>query len=283
MRVLSQFVAVALFAISVSSSAMAADIDYSNVINLSGKQRMLTQKMSKEAMLVALEVNTEENLANLKTTRDLFDKTLKGLRNGDDSLGLPPTKKPKILGALDDVDSLWASFDPAVSGVISAGAVEDAQITTIASNNVPLLKAMNKAVKLYEAAASGADMNEALAAAINLAGRQRMLTQKMSKEFFLVAKGHDAAANKESLAKTIALFDSTLTGLIDGDEALGLSPAPTDEISAQLKKVQSMWGTFKGHLSSDPTPDSIQAVASENLPLLKEMNKAVGMFAALGQ
>ena len=28
--------------------ALAADVDYSRVINLAGKQRMLTQKMSKE-------------------------------------------------------------------------------------------------------------------------------------------------------------------------------------------------------------------------------------------
>ena len=260
----------------------AADVDYSKVINLSGKQRMLTQKMSKEALLVALDVNRDENLANLKSTRDLFDKTLKGLRNGDDSLGLPPTKKPAILSALDDVDSMWAGFDPAVSGVVSSGVVEDAQIAVIASQNIPLLKAMNKTVKLYEAAASGGDMNPALAVAINLSGRQRMLTQKMSKEFFLIAKGHNADANKASLSETVALFDGTLNGLINGDEETGLSPAPTEEIDAQLKKVQSMWMLFKAKLEAAPTPESIQSIASENLPLLKEMNKAVGMFVALG-
>ena len=265
------------------SSLAKAEVDYSTVINLSGKQRMLTQKMSKEALLVALDVNKAENLSNLKSTRDLFDKTLKGLRNGDDSLGLPPTKKPKILDALSEVDGLWAGFDPAISGIISSGEVVDSNIAMIAASNIPLLKNMNKTVKLYEAAAASGDMNEALAAAINLAGRQRMLTQKMSKEFFFIAKGHDVDANKASLAKTVNLFDTTLTGLIDGNDAMGLSPAPTEEIDAQLKKVQTMWGAFKGSLSADPTPDSIQAVAAGNLPLLKEMNKAVGMFAALGQ
>ena len=80
---------------------LAADVDYSRVINLAGKQRMLTQKMSKEVGLVALEVDTAANLGNLKATHDLFDKTLKGLRNGDDSLGFPPTKKPKLVECLD--------------------------------------------------------------------------------------------------------------------------------------------------------------------------------------
>ena len=118
---------------------------------------------------------------------------------------------------------------------------------------------------------------------INLAGKQRMLTQKMSKEFFLIAKGHDVDANKASLEKTMNLFDTTLIGLIDGDDALGLSPAPTDEILAQLEKVQSMWTPFKASLEAGPSDASIKAVADTNVPLLKEMNKAVGMFAALGE
>ena len=280
---LFRFLTIAFFALSVSQTSLAADVDYSKVINLSGKQRMLTQKMSKEALLVALDVNKDENLANLKATRDLFDKTLKGLRHGDAGLGLPATKKPKILASLDEVDGLWSGLDPAIGKITASGVVDDAQISTVASQNVPLLKVMNKTVKLYEASASAGDMNEALAAAINLSGRQRMLTQKMSKEFLLVAKGHEVDANKASLAKTIVLFDTTLRGLIDGDEAQGLSPAPTEEIAAQLKKVKGMWGPFKSHLEADPTPESIQAVASENLPLLQEMNKAVSMFAALGQ
>ncbi len=277
-----RFVLMVFVMVGLSPAAMA-EIDYSKVINLSGKQRMLTQKMSKEAMLVALDVDKDASLASLKATRDLFNKTLKGLRNGDDSLGLPPTKKPKILGSLDKVDGLWSGFDPAISGIISSGAVDDSQIATIASGNVPLLKAMNKSVKLYESAATSGDMNPALAVAINLAGRQRMLTQKMSKEFLLVAKGHEADANKESLSKTIALFDTTLNGLINGDDTTGLSPAPTDEISAQLATVQSLWTPFKAALESGSTPESIQTVANTNVPLLKEMNKAVGMFAALAQ
>ena len=38
--------------------------EFGVVINLSGKQRMLTQKMSKEVMLIALDENKSENLKN---------------------------------------------------------------------------------------------------------------------------------------------------------------------------------------------------------------------------
>jgi len=158
--------------------------------------------------------------------------------------------------------------------------VSDGDLSVVSEKNLPLLKNMNKTVKLYEAQASKKDLNPALAIAINLAGRQRMLTQKMTKEFLLVAKGIDVENNRANLAATKDLFDRTLNGLIDGDAQAGLSPAPNTDIETQLKKVKSMWQVFKVKLEGDPTAESIQAVAEENLPLLKEMNKAVGMFAS---
>lgn len=266
-----------------SAPALSSVLDYSRVINLSGKQRMLTQKMSKEAVLIALDVDTENNLKNLQQTRDLFDKTLKGLRNGDADLGLPATKTAKIIGALDEVDNLWLDFDKAVTQIITNSEVSDNDIKTIADNNVELLKAMNKCVKLYEAAASGGDMNPALAIAINLSGRQRMLTQKMSKEYFMIAKGYEVDSYKANLTETIALFDTTLTGLIEGDVDTGLSPAPTDEITEQLKKVQGLWITFKEKIETQPTPENISSIAADNIILLQEMDKSVKMFEKLGQ
>jgi nitrate/nitrite-specific signal transduction histidine kinase len=68
------------------------------------------------------------------------------------------------------------------------------------------------------------------ATVINLAGKQRMLTQKMSKEALFVTKGIDADKNKEALSKTEGLFDKTLTGLINGDKDLDLPKNENKEI-----------------------------------------------------
>ncbi len=272
--------AVFLIILSVFSSYASA-FEYNHAINLAGKQRMLTQKMSKEAMLVALGIDKEKNLESLKKTRDLFDKTLAGLRDGDADLGLSKTKKPKIRKQLKKIGKLWKDFDKAVSQIITTGEVSKEDVNVIADLNLPLLKQMNKGVKFYEASAAGSGVNQALAKAINLSGRQRMLTQKMSKEFFLVAYGHQADVNKESLKKTIELFSNTLDGLIDGNASLGLSAAPNAELKAQLTKVKGMWQEFRKNVETSADDASKQAVANSNLPLLKEMNKAVGMFAKL--
>ncbi len=262
--------------------------EYGVVLNLSGKQRMLSQKMSKEIMLVALGIDTEKNLANLAKTSGLFDKTLKGLRNGSSELHLPPTNAKRILRQLDKVDTIWAGFYPVVQAILKSKAVTKDQVATMAKNNLPLLKEMNKAVGLYEkdAKKGGLKSDPSLAATLNLSGKQRMLTQKMSKEFLLVAYGYNVDDNKLSLLETYSLFERTLKGLRDGDETLGLSATTQPRILAQLAVVEGLWAKFKPIVTygADPKTTSIpkekiEVLANTNLPLLKNMNKAVGMYA----
>ena len=272
--------------------AQAADkgptaAEYGVVLNLSGKQRMLSQKMSKEVMLIALGADAAANLNNLKATAALFDKTLKGLRDGDKDLRLPPTTSKRIRKQLDKIEEIWTKFNASVQGIIASGSVSQTQLAAIAAENLPLLKEMNKCVKLYEKDASKAGLkaDPGLAVTINLSGKQRMLTQKMSKEFLLIAKGHEVDGNKLNLLETYSLFERTLKGLLDGDATLDLPGTKNPAIRKQLEAVQGLWTAFKPIVAhgADPKTTSIpmekvMALAASNLPLLKEMNKAVGMY-----
>ncbi len=259
--------------------------EYGTVLNLSGKQRMLTQKMSKEIMLIALGQDTDANVQNLAKTAALFDKTLAGLRDGDADLGLPPTSNARIVRQLDKVRDIWTGFHATVDEIVGAGSVTPDQVAVVASSNLPLLKQMNKCVKLYEkdASTAGLESDPGLAVTINLSGKQRMLTQKMSKEFLLCAYGHEKEQNQLSLMETYSLFERTLTGLLDGDATLDLPGTKNPAIRDQLVVVQGLWSSFKPIVEKGATSDSISAadiaeIAGANLPLLKQMNKAVGMY-----
>ena len=247
------------------------------VINLAGKQRMLTQKMSKEILLIAKGVDADANKANLQKTAGLFDKTLKGLINGNADLGLPKTTDAGILAQLGKVSELWAGFKPNVDAVLG-GAADKGVLEKVAAQNLPLLKNMNKAVQMY-AKMSGSDLDPAMATTINLAGKQRMLTQKMTKELLLIANGIDIDANKASLQKTAGLFERTLKGLFDGDTELGLPGTKDTGIRAQLEIVTGLWADYKPVLDkADTSAEGLAKAAKLNLPLLKEMNKAVKMY-----
>ena len=83
-----------------ATNAMAAGQNLSHLINVVAKQHMLTQMMSKESLLVALEVDKARNLHNLRSNQVFFDRVLQGLRYGDITLGVPGTRRPEILEQL---------------------------------------------------------------------------------------------------------------------------------------------------------------------------------------
>lgn len=116
---------------------------------------MLTQKMSKEFLLVAYGYNIEDNKLNLFETSTLFERTLKGLQNGDDTLDLPGTKNKAILAQLQLVTDLWFAFKPIIEkAATSTTAPTPEEIKILADQNLPLLKEMNKGVKMFEKEAS---------------------------------------------------------------------------------------------------------------------------------
>ena len=134
---------------------------------------------------------------------------------------------------------------------------------------------------------------------INLAGRQRMLTQKMTKEALALSlkrkqtASSDLKAEITNLKNTIAVFDKTLKALKDsGDAPLGLNlekteyrlcPKAQEPAWSQLAKVENLKQEFFSHLDiiiagSSGESDSLTWVMVNNIPLLREMNKAVGMM-----
>lgn len=135
---------------------------------------------------------------------------------------------------------------------------------------------------------------------VNLAGRQRMLTQKMTKESAqLLNAAHDGDANeiqaqKDQLQQTMRVFEATLFALKDGGPApvnmemtrVRVSPPPaTPEIAKQLDAVAARWAPFKQKLeavihSGGTDTVSARAVAGSNLELMGQMNTAVELMQA---
>ncbi|WP_036226368.1 methyl-accepting chemotaxis protein [Mesoaciditoga lauensis] len=125
---------------------------------------------------------------------------------------------------------------------------------------------------------------------VNLSGRQRMLTQKMSKEALIIANGN--TSYEKTLRTTESLFETTLNGLKDGGKValdLGMTQwtvipaAPTEKIRKQLATVQNLFTPFKAAIqkvieSKGKDKDALNYVINNNVKLLSEMNTAVGMY-----
>ena len=126
---------------------------------------------------------------------------------------------------------------------------------------------------------------------INLAGRQRMLSQKMTKEFLQYQK-QPSEVNAAALMKTVKVFDQTLAAFIGGGStSLELDPDSSrrqqivaisnPEQVAQLRKIKKLWTEFSGAINDfidNPNEAAADFVAKNNMALLKESNIAVSIF-----
>ncbi|MEM9760498.1 MAG: type IV pili methyl-accepting chemotaxis transducer N-terminal domain-containing protein [Pseudomonadota bacterium] len=261
--------------------AIDSAADAKRKINIAGRQRMLTQRMAKAACFAFLGVEREMHVEQAKSAHDLFDRSLRGLRFGDPDLGLKTERNSRVQEGLGVVNGLWFSYGGAVETAISRASRED--VDAVIEQNLPILKEMNRAVSYTEQAYGGNEVPLHIAIAINIAGRQRMLTQKMSKEASMLAIGYAPDDTKAMLAKTIALFDNSLQALREGMALVGIQPPKTPEVKRKLAGVAELWGDLKPVMdrvvAADTVDDAaLEHVAAQNNPLLVAMNEAVFLY-----
>ncbi|MCF6148077.1 MAG: HAMP domain-containing protein [Candidatus Kuenenia sp.] len=118
---------------------------------------------------------------------------------------------------------------------------------------------------------------------INLAGAQRMLIQKMSKEVNQVAQGDGASI--DVLRKTSEEFNKVLKGLVDGDPSLNLPKAETPDIAKALQTVSEKWEPFYSNLKYI-VDSSLSLIKSKDYVLknnVKLFNLANDTVMAMGE
>lgn len=116
------------------------------------------------------------------------------------------------------------------------------------------------------------------ATGINVAGAQRMLSQKAAKEALLTRLGLE---QKENVLATVQLFETAHESLLQGNEARGIEPVQVPAIRQQLVEVQRLWSAYKSAIMNyleQGSADSLAAIHVQSLKVLKEMNAAVMMM-----
>ena len=126
------------------------------VINLSGRQRMLSQKIAKETLVLSFTKDKAAAIKQLKNTEKVFDNTLRALINsGNAPTTLNPSgAKAYLPGAtgvvrkqLLTVQTLWTEYREIVN---SAQKGNENALHSISSKSIKVLAAMNKAVGMLQ-------------------------------------------------------------------------------------------------------------------------------------
>ncbi len=133
---------------------------------------------------------------------------------------------------------------------------------------------------------------------INLAGRQRMLAQKMTKDLFYYQiqrkeTGREMSELAEEVRNTMKIFNITILSLKNsGPVPLSLDlkntqyrecPVAPEPAYTQLGRVIKLWEEFSSHFEAvlenkDISELHLNFIMQENKPLVEELNKVVVML-----
>ncbi|MBX3653428.1 MAG: type IV pili methyl-accepting chemotaxis transducer N-terminal domain-containing protein [Ramlibacter sp.] len=138
------------------------------------------------------------------------------------------------------------------------------------------------------------------AVGINLAGRQRMLSQRTAKALLAVdtarAKGEAAGPDLAELASAVRLFDASLKGFLTGATVPGgdgkpvfLQAAEGPQAAGILKDAQALWSPYQQHLapvlagnaSDTEMKAAVDYARANNVKLLGVMNELTTALEAV--
>lgn len=159
--------AVALLSIGgqvIMQFTIARQASDSRVVNLAGRQRMLSQKLSKLALVLGSETDPAERkrrAAQLEETLGLWRQSHDGLRHGDDALGLPGQNSREVEQMLEEIEPHHQAMVRAAQTLIRCGrqaseavAADCAQAgRTVLEHEAPFLEGMDQIVFQYDAEA----------------------------------------------------------------------------------------------------------------------------------
>lgn len=130
-----------------------------------------------------------------------------------------------------------------------------------------------------EAAVSGEETRRQ----VNLAGRQRMLSQQIVLMLCMARKGVKPEETTAAARTAISEFDTVLRGLRFGDPAIGLPMETRREVLDRLARVEDIWPRFRGMAQAAADAgaplDALRGMAPQ---ILGAMNDAVQVIAAMG-
>lgn len=236
--------------------------DLSDAINKAGRQRMLSQRLGKAWLALVHGIDKAHAQQVLDKSLSLFDRQLVELKAYATVADIKETYS-KLEGA-------WSDYKAALVGATPAreGAARMLQL------NAAVLSLAHQGTVQYETA-----MGKPTGKLVNIAGRQRMLSQRMAMYYLAAKLPVDAAT-------ATAEIDKARSEFVAGMSTLHKAPETTARIKDELMLADGQWVFFEAALKKVGSGEVAAAkpmtevfIASENL--LTVMDRITGLYAGL--
>lgn len=234
------------------SSAQSSELTRAEAVNKAGRQRMLTQRIVKSYCQVGMEVDAARARAQLAEALPLFERQLAEVR-------------PLAPRAGRELEELWPPFR-----ALAAGPVSRAGAASLRASGARLLEAAERLTDELERGG-----RDPVARLVNLAGRQRMLSQRVAKAYMLDAWGIGNGAERDEIVAAAAEFGAAL-------EQLRAAQQNTRELRVELAAVALQWEWLAGAVAQRGAAAYPLVVADASEAILQRMERITRMYEALG-
>ena len=244
-----------------ASNIFAQVTDLNDAINKAGRQRMLSQRMAKAYLAVGQNVVSQRGQDILGASMALFDRQLAELK------AFAPTAD--IKATYSQLASAWGDYKALLVG--QAPTRESAPALIDMDGKV--LALANKGTLQLEQV-SGRPVGRL----VNIAGRQRMLSQRVAKFYLAQAWGASVPNAQAELDKARAEFVTAIDVLANAPEATG-------PIRQEIDLARNQWVFYEAALrqngagAAGSERSTNVFLSSENI--LSVMDKVTGMYARL--
>lgn len=236
-----------------------AAIDDAEAMNLSGMQRMLSQRIAKSYLMIGAEVRSDQALQQLDQSVARFEDNYQALAEYAPSA--------EIRAALEQVGESWQRYrELALSRPTREQAPRLLQLSD------QLLVQSEALVQLIEAHTGSAG-----ARLVNRSGRQRMLSQRIAKLYLALSWQLPVEGLEQQLQQATSEFEAAQQELLGAEQN-------TPQIAAALQKVEAQWRFARAgfQLSADahyvPT-----VITTTTETLLWQMNELTSAYEAVMQ
>ncbi len=283
---LAVFLLIGLINAAIIYGVISSQISRGRAINLAGRQRMLTQKITKEALILATADQEGQARArnDIKATAALFDRTLKGLLDGDQSQGLSPVTDDATRKKLLEVRDLWRQFSTDIDTLRNNDKGNTTALARIKAANIPLLKTMNQAVGLYE-------KSNNLTRVMLIQGLIFLVLLATVAAAWLMMKNEvilplteasvilgSSSGNIDILSSTVAKTAETLA------EQATSQAATAEESSAALEEITGMTRQNADNTArADSEMQQTKDIAEKAYTFMEEMNRSMADILTAGE
>ena len=271
---------------NIVNKAEAKKAEDKKVLNYAFKQRMRTQWIARDALLISIGFKSDFYKKEILKIANDFNENFNKLIDSKKDIDKAIREDKNFAQKIKDVNTTWTKFYDSVKR-LSENPKDKEALEFISKNNIKLLNDIAYIFTHFIKSYQSNDKLEASMAHIKTmlytqVGKPRMYINKIVKDRLLIRENINKKEAQEDLYKSVKAMDKLMKALKDGDKDLELDGTEDRAILEKLSISQKIWERIKSLVLKKKklTDEELNSMIKDNEEFLKAQGEVVKLTRA---